>query len=138
MSEKRLYGVPGAEVLYADPASVYESQIDGEPQDRTYEIEEWSVAPKLDRVPTADTIIEDFVERAGDDCCPDEYAYEDLEKAGKHPDVIAAVENARQVFASKINYEYADKHLRTLTVSWDDNGEPLLDGKPMYVKRAVV
>lgn len=34
----------------------------------------------------------------------------------------------------KINYRMAKTHLRSLWVTWDDNGQPLLDGEPMYVK----
>jgi hypothetical protein len=139
-SEKRLYGLPGAEVLHLDPATVYESEIDPwlDEHKGSWEIEEWSVAPKVARLMDAGSIIERVVEWAVDDSCPDEHACEDIEKAGRDPEVLAAFENARQVMASKFNYEYADKIVTTHLVTWDDQSEPLLDGEPMYVKKAAV
>jgi hypothetical protein len=140
-SEKRLYGVPGAEVLHLDPAAVYESAIDpwvDEHDRRPWEIEEWTVAEKIDRLMRTVDIVERVVEWTVDDTCPDEQACEDIERAGRDPEVVAAFESARQVMASKLNYEYADKRVATHTVTWDDQGEPLLDGEPMYVKKVTV
>lgn len=141
-SDVRLYGVPGAEVLYLTAAEVYESDIDPWLDDddphKPRQIEEWSVAPPRHGMPSAVTIIEDITERVGDDWLPDEWAYAAMERAGKAPEVVAAFDAALDLLASKFDYKVADKCLTTHTVTWNDEGEPLLDGEPMYVKKAAV
>ena len=137
--ETRLYGVPGAEHLHFDPAACYETDIEcwvDEHDRRPRLIEEWSVKDCTDHLPAADDLLLWMVEWTGDHGELDEDGFGAFENASKKDDVVAAAEALRTLLASKVGYRMADQHLRTLTVTWDDQGEPLLDGEPMYVKAA--
>ena len=130
-----LYGIPEGEDMELDPASVYEREYEPyreEGDNRPRYIEEWSSTDASTWLMHTDWIIEHVVELSGEEL--GEGGHPQLEAAGKDPDVIAAFEAARALMASKITYLMANKKLRTLTVTWDEEGQPLLDGEPMYVK----
>lgn len=134
--EMRLWGTPGAERMELEAASAYESQIDGfdgSDDPKEWVLEEWSVAPRGSSVPVASSILEWMVESAADELV--EGGWEDLEDIARRPEVIAAAETLRQAMASRVRFWMADDLLATHSVTFDDAGEPLLDGEPMYERR---
>jgi hypothetical protein len=132
MDEQRLYGLPFAEVMHFDAATVYE-QVECDGASFPITIEEWSVHPPIYHVPSANRILDWLTEWIADNGEVFEDSYDQFEAATKKPDVVAAVENLRSVLASKITFRMAAHHLRDLVVTLDEADEPLLDGKPMYV-----
>jgi hypothetical protein len=137
MSDEHLFGIPGSEHMYFDLANAYESQIDpyhDEHDIRPNQIEEWSVCDVKGHLLDVDRLTDWAVEMACDDGMWDEDGADDIANAAKGPDVRAAFEAALDLWASKIKYRMADKCLRTWTITWDANDEPLADGEPIYVK----
>lgn len=137
-TEQRLYGLPFAEQMEFDAAAVYEQvECDRDEEDRTpIVIEEWSVHPAIYHIPSAAVIAERVVELVVDNGELDEYGADQFEAAASAEDVLVAAEALREVLASKVTWRMANKLLRTLTVTFDEAGEPLLDGEPMYVKES--
>lgn len=138
--EQRLYCTPGAEECYFDPAAAYENQIEPwhEPADGDRrEIEEWSVHPPEYHVPSADSIVDHLIDLIIDDGELGEGGCDQLVAAIRDADLLAAAEALRSTVASKLTYRMAHKCLRSMWVTWDEAGDPLLDGEPMYVKAAV-
>lgn len=136
MSDERLYGVPGAERMDFDLASAYESQIEpwhDEHDNRPLTIEEWSVCDTVSHVPPVDLILDNACEWAGDNGLLDEDGFYAFENAARRDDVRAAFQAALDLWASKVKFRMADKCLRTYTVTWDEHGNPLVDGEPLYV-----
>lgn len=139
LANRRLYGFRHDEYLQTDPAVVYERWLDDRYDPPTadetpLEIIEWSVVDLNTQITSADWILERIAEDIGDECGYGE-AGEAASKACQHPDVVAACETMRAEIAAKFTgWLTADRELRTLTVTWDANGEPLLDGEPMYRK----
>lgn len=133
--EKRLYCLPGGEEAYTEIAEVYESEIDpwhDEDDPKTWTVEEWSVQDNLNSVPRVEWLIEWLVEHVAEEW--PEGGYECAERAGKHSEVKAAAEALRRVFANKLTYMVCDELLATHTITFVD-GEPMVNGEPMYVKR---
>lgn len=138
MSSKpdRLYGLPHAEEVFDDIATVWENEIEPYADDhdtRAWVIEEWTVRDPIDTVTKAEWILELIAEHIGDTADITEDAYDDLERAVKHEDVVAACESMRQAIAKHIRYHMADKRVATHTLTVVDS-EPLIDGKPLYRK----
>lgn len=132
---KHLYGVPGAERMWFDPADVYESEIEpwvDENDRRPMQIEEWSSSPAGEFLPAGWQIAEWIAETACDDMV--EFLADDLMEAAKAADVIEAADHLRDLLGSKVSGRMAHALLRTMTVTWNEQGEPLLDGEPMYRK----
>lgn len=128
----RLYGTPGAEVMYTDVVSAYESQVepcDDEVPGRA-EIEEWSVHPPRHHMPTVGFLLDWLMEWTAEN---GEYG-EDFggDAIVKDKEVIAAAEAFLDAVASKVWYRMADQKLASHWVTWDGQGRPLLDGEPMY------
>lgn len=137
--EPHLFGIPGSEHMYFDLANAYESQIEpyhDEHDRRPNLIEEWSTREPRTQLLDVDALLEWATEWAGEEGLWDEDGFDDIANAGKAPDVRAAFEAALDLWASKIKYRMADKCLRTWIITWDDEGEPLADGEPIYVKTA--
>jgi hypothetical protein len=137
MNTPLLYGLHGAETLFLTAADVYETYIepaeDPANRDTSWVIEEWSSHPPTQHLPPADWVLETVVEWIDDD--GEVTDCDDWDDAARHPEVVAACQAMLNLMASKVSYRMADQHLRDLTVTWDENGEPLLDGEPMYVAR---
>ena len=136
-----LYGVPGAEVLYDDPAACFESEIDpwwedGDHMVDVWEIEEWTSLPSRHHLPTIDWIIDHVAEWVADNGMVDECGVDLWDRHARDADVVAALDNWLDRWASKVSYLMADKCTRTLLVTRGEDGEPLLDGEPMYVRHA--
>ena len=134
---RRLYGFRHDEYLHTDPAVVYERWLDDRYEPPTADetplaIIEWSVVDLNTQITSADWILERIAEDIGDECGYGE-AGEAASKACTHPDVVAACEAMRAEIAAKFTgWLTADRELDILQVTWDANGEPLLDGEPMY------
>lgn len=131
MTVERLYGSPGAERLWDDPATVYEEHEDVWIPGATYSIEEWSVRPQRDFLPSADSVIERLVEGVEE---VDEDGADAWTNASLKPEVVAAFEAALDLLCSKVSYVMAEKLLTVHDLTFDPEGKPLLDGEPLYVK----
>lgn len=131
-----LYGHPGAEVMHLDAATVweveYEPYLDEDNINAERLIEEWTSTPAGEAAPRTDWIIEWVIDTILDETGADDG--EPITQAGKDPEVIAAFEHARSVLSSKITYRMAEKKVRTMKLTFDAEGEPLLDGEPLYKK----
>lgn len=139
MATDRLYGTRGAETMHVDPASVYESEIEPWRDDpltpgKRVEIEEWDVHPPQDHMPGAATLLDWLSEWTAENGEVDEYY--DLDDVIKMDGVKQAAQFLLDYIATKVNYRMARTQLRSLWVTWDEHGQPLLDGEPMYVKSA--
>lgn len=138
-----LYGFDGDEYLHDDPATVYENWADdhdydpanmlmvdwGRPESLT--ITEWTSNSGDEFLPSADRVVEWMAETYADECSYDEAA-DQIMKAANEPDVIELLEKVRQAMLSKVRFRFADSIRRQLIVTWDADGQPLLDGEPMY------
>lgn len=135
----RLYGLVGAERLHDDPATVFDSEIEDQfdPMPERIEIEEWSVTPQRNHLPAADTLLEWVAEWTVENALVDEVWSDHIYDGVALPDVVAATEALLDLLASKNQYRMADKHLRSLWVTFDEGGEPLLDGEPMFSSAGV-
>lgn len=129
---ERLYGLPHSEVLHTDIATVWESDIEpyGDPRP-TWTIEEWTVRSAIDEVPSAYTIVDRIDETICDDGEFSEDPFQD-HRLTEHADVIEAAETLRQLVAAKITWFTADKKIAEHTITFDADGEPQLNGEPMY------
>lgn len=136
---KYLYGLPGDESLEFDPESVYENWAcdnDGWDPASALVIEEWTSVPVGEIVfPTPDRLVEDICDWYVDNGDLTEDGAEALCAAGDLGEVEAAFAAALELWTSKCSYRQAAKKIRDLHVAWDSDGQPLLDGRPMYVKR---
>ena len=127
-----LYGVPGAEIMYTDPCTCYECDIEPDLIEATsYTIEEWTARPISWSIPSAERTIELVMEQV-----EDEYSGEDdLLSAAAIEACIPSFSAALQVLKSKIReWMQADRLVRLMTITFDEAGEPLLDGEPLYRK----
>lgn len=143
--QPHLYGMPHAEEgMQIDPAAVYENEI--EPyidDDRTdlstrtpRVIEEWTTRPASDNLPHIDIVLEWIAECAGDNGGM-EGMFESWGNAFAHDYVRTAMQAALNLAASKVSFFIADEKVADHAITWDANGEPLLDGEPLYVKGEV-
>lgn len=136
-ADERLWGTPGAEMMYLDVGTAYESEIEmwvDEDRDKVWKLEEWSVQPQGSTVPSPGAILEWMEESACDELV--EGGYEQIADITKDPEVRSLAEALCQAFVKRVTFRMADKLLATHVVTFDADGEPLLDGEPMYVKRA--
>lgn len=130
----RLYGLPHAERMYLDVASLYESEIDPDfdpdCDHRTHEwtVEEWSVADPLTLITQANWFLEKIEESL---CEAHTHDNDDCHHIFTHPDVLAAAQHLREVIASKVTWQQAEALVaeHKLTVVGD---EPYFDGGPVY------
>lgn len=126
----KLYGLPGAEEMYFDPAEVVQRWLDDRYDDAPpdFAIEEWSVHGPRYHLPSATELLE-WIE---------EWAQENGEIADgwKLPDADSlhtAASALLEVIADKITWRMAKDKLRELHVTASDDPEnPLLDGEPVW------
>lgn len=137
--DRRLFGVPYAEDLHDNPAAVYELQIepytDGHDR-RPVVVEEWTVYPPKHHLRRAADIVDWLLECAAEDGEVTEGWSEAIDRHDRDPDVLAAAEALLDVLASKVRYRMADRKVAEHTITWGADDEPLLDGRPLYVKAA--
>lgn len=133
-----MYGVAWAEELFFDIAEAYETwdacQYVEDERPESLTIERWTVCPIDNAIPEATSIIERIVDDYCDDCGM-EGAGEAMNEAGRDPDVVAAFTAARELLLSKFTWREADRLDGKHVITWDERGEPLVDGEPMYVPR---
>lgn len=125
-----LFGLPGAEQLYYEPAELYESEIDAhydEQPDGGWVVEEWTVRPARTHLPSAEILIEYILERWVNDEITED-AYEDWDNAAKSEEVEAML----TAWADRVHYRMADIVIREHRMTLVD-GEPYFDGAPLYV-----
>jgi hypothetical protein len=138
---ERLYGLRGAETMHSTPAEVYESRIEpycDEHDMRPWIIEEWTKESTVDVARrwflSSEAVIEHII-----DCFMDEYGAEGdvgVEKAESDPEALKLADALITHLADMVRWRRADKKVAEHTVTWDADGEPLLDGEPMYRQAA--
>lgn len=130
----RLYGAPGEENLHDDIGAAYEMQVEpwvDEHDRRPRVIEEWTVLPAGSTFRSADAIVEWLCEDAADDA-PEGW-YDSIQHLDRDPVVLAAAEALRAALIDRAApYWIADKRVAEHVVTWDDDGEPLVNGEPLY------
>lgn len=127
-----LYSLPGAERAFDSPEACYEAEIDWDEyaHDREWTIEKWTAVPASRDLPSADHVIEWVTELAAEETTED--GVKDWEYAGKRDDVKAAFRAALDLLGSHVHCRLCNRRVGTLTVTFTDDGEPLLDAQPMY------
>lgn len=131
----RLFGRPWAEILYRDLADAYESTVEGDPALENGEaviIEEWTVSDNAKLMPSADRVIEEICEIAAMGEISEGW-YEAAEN-GADDEVKALIQQAIDLWASKITFWMADKKVYTHFIRLEDD-VVLVDGAPLYRKR---
>lgn len=131
----RLYGTPYSESLWDDPAAAYEQQVEpysDEHDRRPVVIEEWTVHPPRYHLPSAAGVVDWLVEHASDQGELTEDAAEDLQEKAQDAAITAAAEALLDALASRMRYRMADRRVGEHTITWADDGEPLIDGQPLY------
>lgn len=132
---ERLFGIPGAEVLYLDLASAYEAEIDpwvDELEHRPTVLEEWTVAPPANHLPPAERLLDWLVEWVADNGDVAEGYYDELENVVGNAEVLSAAEEFRDAVARRMTFRMADRLVAEHPVTWDATGNPLVDGERLY------
>lgn len=130
----RLYGLPGAERLHDDIASVYELELDGmfddghDERNGPWVVEEWTVQDSLHQVPLACDIIERLAEQFSENGM---YEDDPLPNIHLDPEALALAEALRVYVAKKANFHWADKKVGEHAITMVDD-EPYLNGEPLY------
>lgn len=135
----RLYNLAGADGPMSDSlAGVYEADIEPylELVGETQTIEEWTVHPPSYHLPTVERLREWIIWEAIDELT--EEAGEAYERASKEPEVLAALAAALDLIADRVVVRMADKLVATHTLTWTDDGAPLLDGEPLSYPAVVL
>jgi hypothetical protein len=130
--DRHLFGLPGAEHMQWDLATVYEQWADDNDgfidEAATVTIEEWTTAPLAYRRP--EYLAEHVAETIGEE--GDEWLFDALSNAAQKPDVIAAFQGAVDLMLSKVGYRMAAQCIATHVITHDAEGEPMLDGGRLY------
>jgi hypothetical protein len=141
--ERRLYGTVGAETLWFSPAEVYENDIapwltEIPPTEHPRrEIEEHDTYPGQEHLPSADSLLDWVAEWAGEYGELDETGSERFGDATSADDVKVAAQALIDLIASKVDYRMAKDHLRSLWLTWDAEGHPLLDGERLSLNGGI-
>lgn len=134
----RLYGLPHAEVMYDDPATVWELELEPNVDtDGETTIEEWTVHEPGYHLPSVDRLLE-WIEEWTLDMGE---VSEDWRMPGDHPDVQAAARALLDAIAGAVDYRMAKDMVDVHRLAWSDlndggEGTVTLDGEPLYGKRA--
>lgn len=129
-----LWGLHGAETFHTDPAACYERDLKqaAHPDDRhPREIEQWTSLSAGHFLPSPAEVAE-YVAEWGADNMGTDGAAEAWDEARRDPEVVAAFAVASQLLASRVAYWMCGDLVATHTVTWTDDGSPLLDGEPPY------
>lgn len=134
----RLYGLPDDEYLELTPEDVYERDIEPHlpaepirPGKAVETILEYTVTDNRKLLPSVDGVVTDIIEVAADGPVTEEW-YEAAVDATKDEKVVSAFNKALDLLASKIRYWMADTVVAEHELTFDENGQPLLDGEPLY------
>lgn len=135
-TDSRLFGVPGAEILYTTIVGCYEACVDVYGEDdkhrAAHTIEEWTVRQPKSHLPSALGLVEWIGEHAAVNDTSEEWSDDFADNASRDPDVLAAADALLRLIASKISYRMADKRIAVHTVTWNDDLEPLVDGESLH------
>ncbi len=137
----RLYGTPGAEVMYSELEDCYETEIEEWREGRevhAYTIEEWTVYPPRHHLPSVDQIgtwMSEWVAEDGEVC---EGASEDFDKILGDVAIKSRIEQLLSAIAEKVTCRMAKDKVQDFVITFDNNNEPLIDGAPMYVKTVLL
>jgi hypothetical protein len=136
VTEPFLYGVPGAERYYRTPRACFVIEI--EPHHPVHNcgpatIEVWTAKTAWDFLPSTDQVIEYVTEvmEGNGFGSPDGQA---LREAEQDPANMIAFQQALDILADRLDYLMADQLVGTHTVTWDPDGEPLIDEAPLFPK----
>lgn len=135
MTGERLYGMPGAEWMYDDPADVvkdFARDVDMGGYEVT--IEEWSVHPPRYHLPTAEDVIDWATEYAAGNEVSEGYGH--ASDAAKHPSVTVAAGAFLDALAARITWREADRHVATLAGTVVVSGAGEAD-EPAWVRTEV-
>lgn len=123
----RLYGEPGDEQLHDTFDAAVEIAMDRRYPDESgsLTIEEHSVHPPQEHLPTADHVLEHIQEWVCDSgwSLSDEGFYYDTERACSAPEVKQVAERLLAEIAGRITYRMAAKVVATHTVEWAVDSE---------------
>lgn len=123
MSDDNLFGLDGDEDLNDDMETVAERAWDGGHESRVL-VEEWTAKPLRQFVNTANVIdhiveydVEEYLDQYG-------HATEKLAANGLRWEVIAAFDAALDLLFEGISWRWADVHVATWRVTWEDSEHP--------------
>ena len=142
MSQERfLYGVPDAEWLGRYPEEVWESEIEPyvdyvDDAHRSWVIEKWTVADNRRFAIDPMWLLEQIGEWGADEMGLEEGS-DAWERVAHDPKIQSMAQRLIHEYADRVQYWSADEKVGEHIVTLDDEGAPLLDGRPMYVKSTV-
>jgi hypothetical protein len=148
--ERRLYGQSGDECLYWEINDWYESQIEpyltkddngvwefwDRPRPEGILVEVHDVYPPSEHLPDGESILEYIHEWSCDNGMVDEGWCEQMGNVIKSADTKAAMEVLLYTIGRQMNYGMAKDVVDRVKLTWDEDGKPLVDGEPMYFRRA--
>ena len=137
----RLYGAPGDEYLQNDIPDVLERWIDDNmpPDDEPWpdretavcEVEEWTTTTAGSLLPRYDWVLEQILERVGDDAMFEEM-YEHVEGRFERPAVFEAAKQFMATLAENLTgggWRLADKCVATHRFTFNEDRKPVLNGE---------
>lgn len=135
MSADRLYGIRDAEELHDSIVDAYELHVEPsyEPEDGPCVIEEWTVHPPRYHLPSAPEIAAWLVDEAELNGDLTDEAGETLRRQLRHPEILTAADALLEALAARMTYRMADEMVAEHDVTFDADGKPMVDGKPLYV-----
>jgi hypothetical protein len=129
MSIDRLYGLPDAEELHADPAWVWELDIEPYLEADEMEpvvIEEWDVHEPIEHLPSVEVILDYIAEWTAE-----------MGEVSEHwgfpvtEEIKELTQKLREKLASQVHYRMAKSRVAEHTLALVE-GKPHLDGEPLY------
>lgn len=138
--DPHLFGVEGADRLWYDLATCYESDVEPwadvhseDPAKWTPRvIEEWTTHGPTYHLPAIDHMLEWIGEWTADCGEVDEGWFDGYIDIAKSAEVQAAAKALYAAIAEKQAYRMAKDVVRKIIITWDAEGEPLADGVPLY------
>ena len=137
-----LFGPRWADELQDSIADVWETEFEGGAEiGEEFEVVEWTSTPASmfaigDIEQYARNVAEDIAEAMADDV-GFERVYDELSAGAESDEVVAAFSEAIRKLGATCKYRLAQDEVATHTITVGSDGEPLLRGKPLYVRRAV-
>jgi hypothetical protein len=129
---ERLYGLPGADILHADIATVWEVDIDPfrEADQVGWVVEEWTVADPADSLPSPAMTVESAASWISDEWCEDPWPSTPPDEDARCLDLARQLHVA---IAACVTYHQAAELVASHHIVLDAvTGEPTLDGQPLY------
>lgn len=135
MPDKVLFSLPQATEMEFDIATVVDQYIDDHSGELppNFTVEEWTTYPPEHWLPDAMHVLEFMVEHAAGETI-DEACFVSYDMAASHSEVKAAMQAVIDLIASKVSYRMAKDHVATHRITFAKDGEPLVNGIPLYIK----